>query len=101
VNQLIPTAEDQTATSLDIPDSEPWCVSGKSRWGEMQPLSACPARKDTFTALSVLDTVICESDADEKIVKTMDDIQDFVPSIYRQSLKQRSTYHILRKITQH
>jgi hypothetical protein len=32
----------------------------------------------TFTALSVLDTIISASDEDEKIVKAMDDIQDFV-----------------------
>jgi hypothetical protein len=44
------------------------------------PLSvAHPTQKDAFMALSVLDTVISAIDADEKIVKVMDDIQDFVP----------------------
>jgi hypothetical protein len=53
----------------------------------MKPLPARPTWKDAFTALSVLDTVINSGDADEKIVKAMDDIQDFVSKIYRQFLK--------------
>jgi hypothetical protein len=40
----------------------------------MQLLPARPTQKDAFTALSVLDTVISTSDANEKIVKAMDDI---------------------------
>jgi hypothetical protein len=63
----------------------------------MQPLPARPTRKDAFTALSVLDTVISASDADKKIVKTTDDIQDFVSKIYRQSLKQRSIDSYFKK----
>jgi hypothetical protein len=53
----------------------------------MQPLPARPTWKDTFTALSVLDTVISAGDANEKTVKAMDDIQNFVSKIYRQFLK--------------
>jgi hypothetical protein len=87
VDRLIPTAEDHTATSLDVPDSEQvvyeWEVEGVG----MQLLPARPTRKDAFTALSVLDTVISASDANEKILKVMDDIQEFVSKIYRQSLK--------------
>jgi hypothetical protein len=45
----------------------------------------------------VLDTVISASDADEKIVKAMDDIEDFVSKIYRQSLKQRSIVSYFKK----
>jgi hypothetical protein len=57
----------------------------------MQPLPARPTWKDTFTALSVLDTVISANDGDDKIVKATDDIQDSVSKIYyRQSLKHRS-----------
>jgi hypothetical protein len=35
--------------------------------------------------------VVSVSDTDEKIVKAMDDIQNFVSKIYKQSLKQRLT----------
>jgi hypothetical protein len=50
----------------------------------MQQLSALPTWKVAFTALLVLDTVISAGDTNEKIVKAMDDIQDFVSEIYRQ-----------------
>jgi hypothetical protein len=50
---------------------------------EMQALPACPTWKDTLTALWVLDAVISASDADEKIVKAVDDSQDFVSKIYK------------------
>jgi hypothetical protein len=63
----------------------------------MQPLPARPTWKDGLIALSVLDTVISASDADDKIVKVMDDIQDFVFNIYRQSLKQRSIDSYFKK----
>jgi hypothetical protein len=86
VDRLIPTTEDDTATSLDVPGREHAGSEGE----EMQWLSAHPTQKDAFMALSVLDAVISASDADEKIVKAMDDIQDFVSKIYKQSLKQRS-----------
>jgi hypothetical protein len=48
-------------------------------------------------ALSVLKTVICASEANEKIVKVMDDIQDFLSKIYKQSLKERSTDSYFKK----
>jgi hypothetical protein len=48
-------------------------------------------------ALSVLDTVISASDADENIMKAMGDIQAFVSKIYRQSLKQRSIDSYFKK----
>jgi hypothetical protein len=41
--------------------------------------------------------LISASDVDEKIEKAMDDIQDFVSKIYRQSLKQRYTDSYLKK----
>jgi hypothetical protein len=49
-----------------------------------------PTRKDAFTALLVLDTIISASDSNEKIVKAMNDIQESVSKILKQSLKQRS-----------
>jgi cellulose biosynthesis protein BcsQ len=52
--------------------------------------------RHTFTALSVLDTVITATNADEKIVKAMDDIQDFVSKIYKKSLNKVLLNHILR-----
>jgi hypothetical protein len=57
----------------------------------MQPLAAWPSRKGAYMALSVFGTITSSSDADKKIVKLMEDIQDFVSKIYKQSLKQRST----------
>lgn len=44
-------------------------------------LSAHPTQTDTFMELSVFDTVISSSTADEKIVMVMDDIRDFVSKI--------------------
>jgi hypothetical protein len=79
------------AKSMDVPDSKHMAYEWEDEAEEMQLLPACPPRKDTFVALSVLDTGISASDANEKIVKAMDDIQNFVSKIYKQSLKQRST----------
>jgi hypothetical protein len=56
----------------------------------MHTLLVRPTRKDTFTAFSVLDCVISSCDADEKIMKAINEIQDFVSKIYKNSLKQRS-----------
>jgi hypothetical protein len=97
VNQLIPTTEDHTATSLDVPDSDHMAYEQEHEGEGMQLLPARLTWKDTFTELSVLDTVISASDANEKIVKAMDDIQDFVSKIYRQSLKQRSIDSYFKK----
>jgi hypothetical protein len=97
VDQLITATEDHTATSLDIPDSEHVTYEQEEEGEGMQLLPARPTWKDAFTALSVLDTVIYASDADEKIVMAMDDIQDFVSKIYRQSLKQRSIDSYFKK----
>jgi hypothetical protein len=66
-------------------------------WEEMQWLPAHPTRKDAFTTLSLLGTVISASDANEKIVKVMDDIQDFVSEIYKWPLKQRSIKSYFKK----
>jgi hypothetical protein len=62
VDQLIPTTKDHTATSLtslDVPDSEHVAYDQEE---EGEGLPARPTRKDAFTALSVLDTVISTSD---------------------------------------
>jgi hypothetical protein len=92
VDQLIPTTEDQKATSFGIHYSKHMVYEWQEEveWEEMQPLPACPTRKDALMALSELEIVISANDADEKIVKTIHDIQDFVSKIYKQSLKQRS-----------
>jgi hypothetical protein len=67
MDQLIPTT-DHTATSLDVPDSEHVAYEQEEA-----------------------------SDADEKIVKAMDDIQDLVSKIYTQSLKQRAIDSYFKK----
>jgi hypothetical protein len=55
-------------------------TDGQEEEGEkMQPLPERPTRQDAFTALSVLDCVITSTDADEIIVKALDEIQDFCP----------------------
>jgi hypothetical protein len=64
---------------------------------EMQPLPEHLTRKDAFTALSVLDRVNSSSDDDEKIVKALEEIQDFVSKIYKNSLKQRSIDSYFKK----
>jgi hypothetical protein len=50
---------------------------------EKQPLPEHTTCKDAFTALSLLDCVIHSHDADEKIVKAMDEIQDPEYKIYK------------------
>jgi hypothetical protein len=44
-----------------------------------------------------VNTVISSSGADEKIVKAMDKIQDFVSKIYKNSLKQTSFESYFKK----
>jgi hypothetical protein len=87
VDQLIPTTEDSSIQSLHLPDCEHMANEQEEEEEETQPLPVCPTRKDAFTALSVSDCVISSSDANEKIVKAMDEIQDCVPKIYKNSLK--------------
>jgi hypothetical protein len=61
-------------------------MNSNMRW---RRCSQCPPCKDIFTALLVLDCVISSSDAN-KIVKAMDEIQDFMSKIYKNDLKQKS-----------
>jgi hypothetical protein len=75
------------------------CISGKTRQTDRRHscFPAHPTWKDAFTTLSALDTVINANDADEKTVKAMDDIQDFVPTTCSQSLKLGSTNSYFKK----
>jgi hypothetical protein len=40
--------------------------------------------------LLVLDSVVNVSDADDRLIKAMDELQDFVSKVYKNSFKQRS-----------
>jgi hypothetical protein len=79
VDQLIPTTEDQMATSFYIPDRHHMAYEWEEgmKGEEMQLFPAHPTWKDASVALSAPDTVICASDADEKIMTVMDDNQNF------------------------
>jgi hypothetical protein len=90
VYQLTPTTEAQMTTSLGFPDGEDMVSEQEeeAEGEEMQLLSSHPAWKEAFKTLAVLDAVIIASNADDKILRAMDDIQDFVSKIYKQSLKQ-------------
>jgi hypothetical protein len=48
-------------------------------------------------ALSVLDSVLSSGDANERIVKAMDELQDFVSKAYKNTLKQRSVESYFKK----
>jgi hypothetical protein len=50
----------------------------KKRMEEMHSFLLCPARKDALIALSVLDSIIGLNEANKRIVKAMDELQDFV-----------------------
>jgi hypothetical protein len=51
---------------------------------ETRPLLAQPPRKDALMALSVLNLVVNVSDADDRLVKTMVELQDLVKSVNKQ-----------------
>jgi hypothetical protein len=57
---------------------------------QTQPLPTRPPHKVAVMALSLLDVVVIASDTDDRIVKVMDELQDFVSKVYENSLKQRS-----------
>jgi hypothetical protein len=55
--------------------------------GAMPPLPPHPMGKEAFTAFTVLDPVIRLNDADDRIVKTVDIIQESVSKMCGNSLK--------------
>jgi hypothetical protein len=55
------------------------------------------SHKHALMALSVLDFSISSSDADERIVEVMDELQNFVSKVYKNTLKQRSFKLYFRK----
>jgi hypothetical protein len=66
---------------LDIPDNEHLAYEPLKEVRKMQLLSACPTWNGSFMELLMLHTVISASDANEKIMKAMDGIKDFVSSL--------------------
>jgi len=53
----------------------------------LAPLHPTP-HKDALMSLSVLDSVLSSCEADDKILKSMDKVQNFVPKVYKNGLKQ-------------
>jgi hypothetical protein len=98
VNKSVPTTTVQL-TSLDGPGPSSEHVVGKEeeKMEETWPLPTPPPRKDALMALSVLDSVVNVSDADNRLVKAMDELQDFVSKVYKNSFKQRSIDSYFKK----
>jgi hypothetical protein len=94
VDRSVPTTTDQP-TSLDSPGLSSEHVVGKEeeKIKETRPSPARPPHKDALMVLSVLDSVISASDADDRIVKDV----DFVSKVYKSSLKQRSVDSCFKK----
>ena len=62
---------------------------GRGEHGEnLAPLHPTP-HKDALMSLSMLDSIL--SEVDDKIVKSMDKLQNFVPEVYENGLKQNTT----------
>jgi hypothetical protein len=64
---------------------------------EMHSLPVHPACKDVFMVLLVLDPIVSLSDANIRIVKAMDELQDFISKVCNNTLKQRSTVSYFKK----
>jgi hypothetical protein len=75
-------------------------VCGRPGRGEhganLTPLLPNP-HKDALMLLSVLESVLSSSEANDKIVKSMDKLQNFVPKVYKNGFK-RSTIDSYYKI---
>jgi hypothetical protein len=56
---------------------------------EMHLLPVPPGCKYALMTLSVLDCIISLCDVDGKIVKSMDELKDFVSKMYKNTLKQK------------
>jgi hypothetical protein len=86
VDKLIQTIDYQVEEILDIPDCN-HVVNEQEEEVEMQPVSSCPTYEEAFRALSLLESVI----VDDRTVKGMDVIQEFVSNIYANSLDVKSS----------
>jgi hypothetical protein len=58
---------------------------------ETGPLPTQPPHKDALMVLLVLNSVVSAGDADDRIMKAMDELHDFTSKVYKNSLKQSST----------
>jgi len=68
----------------------------KRKNGEnLAPLCPTP-QKDALMPLSVLDSVLSTCDADDKIVKSMDKLQNFVSKVYNTVLYKAQSTPIIR-----
>jgi hypothetical protein len=61
---------------------------GRGKHGENLAPLHLTSHKDALMSLSLLDSVLSSSEADDKIVKSMDKLQNFVPKVYKNGLKQ-------------
>jgi len=58
---------------------------------EIQPLTAQTPYKEALMALLLPYSAVSESDADDGIMKVMDELQDCMSKVHKTCLKQRST----------
>jgi hypothetical protein len=56
-----------------------------------------PACKGELIPLSALDSIVSSSDTHKRIVKAVDELEDSVPNVYKNTVKQRSTGSYFRK----
>ena len=64
---------------------------------EIQPLPTRPPRKEALMVLSLLYSAVSASDADNGIMKAMDELQHFVSKVYKNCLQQRLTDSYFKK----
>jgi len=64
---------------------------------ETHPLTAQTPRKEAVMALLSPYPAVSESDADDGIMKVMNELQDFVSKVHKTCLKQRSTDSYFKK----
>jgi hypothetical protein len=87
VDISVPTTTDQL-TSMDSPgpSSEHVVDEEEKNMEETRPVPARPPHKIAVMVLSLLDSLVSTSEADDKTMKVIDELQDFLST----SLKQRS-----------
>jgi hypothetical protein len=64
---------------------------------EMQPLPLCPAHKEAFTVLVMLHFLPSSVGADDRVMRAVVVVQEFVPNTYKASVKQRSVDSYFQK----
>lgn len=77
--------------------SEHVVVEIEDNMKEIQPLPTWPPRKEALMVLSLLYSAVSASDADNGIMKAMDELQHFVTKVYKNCLQQRSTDSYFKK----